>query len=254
MNYHSWRGGGFGENVSARSAFLRARKVEASYARQLRKIARHIGELVSAFDPNSFEGQRRAQEALRRYADTLEPWAEAVADRMVKEVAARDRLSWKEVSAEMGRALHREIENAPTGAVTRQLVTAQVGLIKSLPLEAADRVQKLSIEALYSGARPETIAKEIMRSGEVSKSRANLIARTEAGRASTSLTQARAQYVGSPGYVWSTSKDAAVRPSHKAMQGQFVAWDSPPTLDGMTGHAGCLPRCRCWPSVVLPPD
>ncbi|HBB8701832.1 TPA: phage head morphogenesis protein, partial [Escherichia coli] len=26
----------------------------------------------------------------------------------------------------------------------------------------------------------------------------------------------------------------------------------PPTLDGMTGHAGELPNCRCYKEIVFP--
>jgi hypothetical protein len=35
------------------------------------------------------------------------------------------------------------------------------------------------------------------------------------------------------------------------MKDKFVRWDNPPTLDGMTGHAGCLPNCECWSEVQI---
>ncbi|MDR8377773.1 phage head morphogenesis protein, partial [Acinetobacter baumannii] len=54
------------------------------------------------------------------------------------------------------------------------------------------------------------------------------------------------------GYIWRTSEDGDVRPSHKAMNGKFVAWNSPPTLDNLKGHAGCLPNCRCYTEPVIP--
>jgi hypothetical protein len=38
------------------------------------------------------------------------------------------------------------------------------------------------------------------------------------------------------------------------MNGQVVAWDDPPTLDGLTGHAGALPNCRCIPLPIIPED
>ena len=31
-----------------------------------------------------------------------------------------------------------------------------------------------------------------------------------------------------------------------------MPWDSPPTLDGMKGHAGEFPNCRCYPEPVIP--
>ena len=90
-----------------------------------------------------------------------------------------------------------------------------------------------------------------MKSGEVTKSRALLIAQTEVSRTATALTQARAEYIGSTSYRWRTSHDIRVRHSHKKMEGKEVRWVAPPTLDGMTGHAGCFPRCRCYCEVIV---
>ena len=42
------------------------------------------------------------------------------------------------------------------------------------------------------------------------------------------------------------------RPAHRAMEGKFIKWSQPPTLDGMTGHAGEFPNCRCHPEPVIP--
>ncbi len=36
------------------------------------------------------------------------------------------------------------------------------------------------------------------------------------------------------------------------MEGRFVPWDEPPTLDGMTAHAGEFVNCRCYPEPVIP--
>jgi hypothetical protein len=36
------------------------------------------------------------------------------------------------------------------------------------------------------------------------------------------------------------------------MEGKYVAWDAPQTLDMMTGHAGEFPNCRCYPEPVIP--
>jgi SPP1 gp7 family putative phage head morphogenesis protein len=91
----------------------------------------------------------------------------------------------------------------------------------------------------------------IRASGHVSASRARLIARTEIARATTEMTRQRAEAIGSEGYIWHSSHDGRVRESHLDMDGSFVRWDSPPTLDGLTGHCGQLPNCRCWPEPLL---
>lgn len=185
------------------------------------------------------------------YADALVPWAEATARRMLVDVNVADAKAWKKLTAEMGHEIQREIANAKTGEEFIELMKLQVDLIRSIPLDAATRVQELAIKGLEGGLRAEEMVAEIRRSGEVSEGRARTIARTETSRAASTFTQARAKEIGSPGYVWKTSRDGDVRQSHKAMQGQFVPWNDPPTLDGMTGHAGCLPNCRCYPSPVI---
>lgn len=204
--------------------------------------------LLSALD----EVQLRHQ--LLRYAEILRPWARSVARYMLADVERRNDRQWRENSREMSRALRAEIAQAPTGAVLEALQDEQVELITSLPKSAAQRVHDLAVGNLYSGARASELAKEVLRTGQVTEARARLIARTEVSRAQCNLTQARAMYAGSEGYVWRTSKDADVRDTHKAMEGRYVRWASPPKTDVNLEpyHAGCGPNCRCWAEPVLP--
>lgn len=244
------------DRISAQSAFIRSRKAENSYARKLRKLAEHIGQLIDGvWNPDAPEETSSiVGDLLRRYAKTLEPWAATVGERMVTEVAARDRQAWRKTAAKMGSILQRDLDQAPIGHVVRSRLASQVSLITSLPLEAAERVHKLTLEGIVQGRRAEAIAKDIHASGHVTKSRAALIARTEVGRTATELTKARAEAVGSVEYEWRSAEDSDVRPSHRKMNGQIVRWDDPPTLDGMTGHAGSLPNCRCVCLVRLPKE
>ncbi|EGD4690695.1 phage head morphogenesis protein [Escherichia coli] len=162
---------------------------------------------------------------------------------------------WRKHSKTISRELRNLVNSAPPGQVMKSIVAEQVKYIKSLPLEAADRVydiQNRATEAVVTGGRAEHFAKEIAASGDIAKSRAGLIARTELGRATGALDQARALSIGSNGYIWRTAEDGDVRHSHQEMEGKFVEWGKPPTLDGMTGHAGELPNCRCYKEIVFP--
>lgn len=238
--------------ASPRSAFLRAMKVERDYASRLRKVARHIGDLVREFGVVDLASAARAGDALRRYARTLTPWAEAVSHRMVTEVAARDERSWFRVADQMGKALKDEIRNAPTGQVLRTRMADQVRLITSLPTEAAERVHERTLEGITKGWRTERIAKEIAATGDVSRSRADLIARTEVSRTATELTKARAEHVGSTHFIWRSVGDASVRPTHQALNGRVFRWDDPPECD--SGHRalpGCIWNCRCFAEPVI---
>jgi SPP1 gp7 family putative phage head morphogenesis protein len=173
---------------------------------------------------------------------------------MLADVNRRNEKVWFQVGKEIGQELRREIANAPTGHLFSLLLETQVDLIRSIPLDAARRVQELTTEALTTGRRAEDIAKEIMRTEEVSAGRARTIARTEVARASSTLVEARATFIGSEGYIWRTSGDGDVRPSHAAMNGKYVKWSSPPKTDkGLEPyHAGCGPNCRCYPDPVIP--
>src|SRR5574343_220092 len=227
----------------------RTSRAERTYAVQLRAIAEHVGKIIVGFPPGDPQALPRLNDMLRRYADLIEPWAANTAAAMLNEADQADINGWRRLSGAISESLRKEIIGAPTGDLFRQLQLSQVELIRSLPLDAAQRVHDLTMKGLEDGSRAKEIAEEILRSGEVSKNRATLIARTEVSRAASNFTQARAEHVGSEGYVWRTSKDGAVRPSHRAMNGALVRWDAPPTLDGMTGHAGCLPNCRCWADI-----
>lgn len=243
-----------GDTREQRAAFARARKAEKQYAVQLRKVARHVGEIIRAHDPQTSDGMAEIRAVLSKYSEVIEPWAKAAAARMIADVGRRDEKAWEENSRAIGRTLREEIANAPTGQYLRAKLAENVKLIKSLPTEAAERVHRLTLEAITDATRASEIAKEIARSGAVTVSRANLIARTEVARTASGLTEARARHIGSEGYIWRTAGDADVRPSHRKMSGKFVAWDAAPTLDGMTGHAGRFPNCRCYPEPVIPDD
>lgn len=173
---------------------------------------------------------------------------------MIADVNRRNERAWKENGQEIGRALRNEIAYAPTGQAFTRLMNLQVGLIKSIPLDAAQRVHELTTEGLLTGERAKSIAAQIMATEEVSKAKATLIARTEVARTASVLTEARARFIGSEGYIWRSSGDGDVRPTHKEMNGKYVRWDTPPKTDkGLAPyHAGCGPNCRCYPDPVIP--
>ncbi|MBU66431.1 MAG: phage head morphogenesis protein [Cupriavidus sp.] len=174
---------------------------------------------------------------------------------MLTEVNRRDESAWMQNAADLSRALRQEIRTAPTGATMQALMAEQVTLIKSIPLDAAKRVHTLTIEGIEDSTRAAEISKAIQASGDVAKSRADLIARTEVSRTASTLTEARALHVGSPGYFWRTAADSDVREDHRELEGKFIPWDQPPIADKRTGrraHAGCIYGCRCYPEPVIP--
>ncbi len=242
--------------ANERKQFNRVRRAERQYARRLRKVSRRIEEILKKFpsiDPLSLP---QIEEALKAYSQLLDPWAKSVAASMIADVQYRDEKIWAELGRSMARNLREEIRKAPTGTILRDFMNEQVTLIKSLPLDAAKRVHKLVMEGQLEAKRASEIAKEIRKSGQVSKSRANLIARTEVARVASGLVMARATYVGSDGYIWRTVGDSDVRPRHRKLNGKFFSWDDPPVSgeSGERAHAGMIYNCRCYPEPVLPDE
>lgn len=232
-----------------------ARLAESSYNTRLRQVAKQIDNIVKGLAPDGeVKDVDKMTAMLNNYAEILTPWAKSVANFMIADVARRNGRMWQSMSEEIGRAMAVEIQHAPTGMLYSALMDEQVALIKSLPLEAAKRIHAITGAALTSGRRAEDIAKEILESGNVSAGRARMIARTEVSRTAANFTEARARFAGSEGYVWRTSADGDVRPTHRAMNGKYVRWDLPPKTDkGLAPyHAGCGPNCRCFAEPVLP--
>lgn len=240
----------------ARERFFRARRAERQYAVQLRRIAAQIGQIVHGiFNPNDplDPGWQAIQSALDQYRRLLDPWASAAAARMIAEVDRRDFKAWIEHGREIGAQLQRTLRSAPVGREVAQLQQTQVALITSMPLNAAQRIQGLSTQAMTGGGRWEEIAREVMAQGQHSRSEANTIARTETARVQSNFTAVRAQHLGSEQFEWATANDRDVRPLHKSFAGKVYRWDQPPVLDdGRPGLPGTIYNCRCWAIPVLP--
>lgn len=236
--------------------FSGAQRLENDYLRRLRQVVNQIDHIVTGMAPGGHVHRpEELREVLRRYSELLRPWSKSVAQRMVEQVAQRNQRAWQSMGKSIGRELRKEITQAPVGQMLQDLMNSQVTLITSLPLEAGERVHTLAMEALVESTRAEEIAKQILATGDVTLSRARLIARTEVARTSSELTMARAKHVGSEAYIWRTSGDADVRESHRKMNGKIIRFDQPPEVEpGEFYHAGCFPNCRCYPEPVIVED
>lgn len=119
-------------------------------------------------------------------------------------------------------------------------------LIVSLPDQELERVSGIIERGLQTGSSIKDIEKEIKNSFGITARRAKLIARDQTTKLNASLTKLRQQEVGVEEYVWQTSGDERVRPTHRENDGKTFRWDKPPAK---TGHPGSDVNCRC---VALP--
>lgn len=255
----------FDAKKTIRGKFKPSTAAERAFYKQLKKVAQISGTIVDEHaDGAKLIDEKAMTRELKRYSERLEPWATRQALKMIQTVAKSNKRAYQEKSKAIGTALKTGFVEEETGQVALALLNEQVVLIKSIPLEAGLRAQRIAYEAATSGLRAvpdeDTIRRledEMGLSTEVATSRALLIARTETARANAAINQSRAVAVGSGQYRWHNSGDGAVRDSHKTykgkrLQGMIFSWDNPPTLDdGMTGHPGTFPNCRCFAEPIF---
>lgn len=225
---------------------------ENEFMRALRKVGRHAGHIIEMHvgGIGTPQGLRSLLDATAKYSELIDPWARVQSAKMLDQVAKANRRSYNAKAKQIGLRLKLDIRNSEVGQVAAALMAEQVALIKSIPLRAGERAQKLAQEAFLSGGRASAVAAELLDSTDVSEAQAATIARTEVARSNASFTQARAIKVGATGYIWRTTMDGAERDSHRKMNGKFVEYAKPPRLtDGTQGHAGTFPNCRCYQDV-----
>lgn len=225
--------------------------IQNLYESQLRKVANVTGNIVTHWYQSGDVTGASLQQLLKAYSQLLRPWADKVAWRMLTEIDAKSMQTWRVLGNEISARLKYDLQHTPVGHRMRQLLHDQVEQVTTIPLKAAKRLERLTLASLTGGPRAKELAEEIMASATVAKSDATRLARTSVSAAATALVQARAEYIGSEGYIWETVRDLDVRSSHKKMQGKFIRWNDPPTLDNYTAHAGQFAHCRCWPRPVI---
>jgi len=255
----------FDVKKTVRGKFKPSTEAERVFLKQLKKVARVSGHIVERHaDGAKLTDEAEMTKELKAYSEKLGPWAARQSAKMLEQIKKSNKRAYQNKSKAIGTALKLGVAEQDVLITARKLLNEQVALIKSIPLEAGLRAQKIAYEAVLVGTRAAVSADDIMElqkqmglTTEVTLARATLIARTETARATASINQARAQSVGSRQYRWHNSGDGAVRPSHKRLagerlQGKIFSWDDPPTLDdGMTGNPGTFPNCRCFAEPVF---
>jgi len=176
--------------------------------------------------------------------------------------------SWRSAASKSsrGRLIYQALKNElDTTPAFWQIVEANAGYIKTMPLQIAERVTAKMAKGYAEGKRPEELLKQVLADApHLTRSHARLIARTETSKASTALTRVRAEAAGLSWYVWRTSKDERVRSSHDHMDGVVVSWADPPSPEALDPrhtqrpygeyHAGETFNCRCYPAPLLSYD
>ena len=238
--------------------------IERDYRISIRNLIRKVlGEVDESMDlTNPYEIITSMNNVFS--TDLFKDYAVAAARRMITGLYVGSKRTWREAAREAmkGREIYemlqRELEG-PVGARVEELINQNAELITSFPLDIAKRANTFVREEAEKGRRASSIADDLMRQfPDMAESRIQLIARTETSKASTALTRARSEELGTVAYVWRASKDARVRHSHRGMDGVIVLWNDPPSPEELDRarsygryHAGDTFNCRCYPVPLL---
>lgn len=124
-------------------------------------------------------------------------------------------------------------------------------------VEDANRAYSQSVRDIFTdednfGLPVDSLKKKLIARGDVSESRAELIARDQTLKTNAAINGARQESAGISKYIWSTSRDERVRGnpnglwpdaaiSHYDLENKIFSWDDPPE----PGHPGEDYQCRC---------
>ena len=146
----------------------------------------------------------------------------------------------------------------------RRWIAENVLLIKSIPSETLGNMREIILGSYLKGSSIRDIQKAIQETYNVSKRKAQLLARDQVATLNAQLTKAQQTDAGGKKYRWSDSRDGRVRDCHKALNGKVFSWDNPPEMwyetkqgrvyTGRRCHPGEDYCCRCVAIPVFDPE
>lgn len=219
-------------------------KLEKDYMAYLRKRVRrtHAYTMGSIEGGGSVAQVRAAERAWEKNNPPSKVWLGGFAKRI-------DTSAVRSVNLVVSRIGRISVASLPSGAPATALnaafVKENVSLIKSIDSRYFDDIAKMVQESVAKGQSKDELARQMQQRFNVSKSRADLIARDQTAKHNGNITQSRQADLGITKYEWSTSEDERVREEHADRNGDIFEWAKPPP----DGHPGEPIQCRC---VALP--
>ena len=139
-----------------RGKFKASTAAERAFYKALKKVAQNSGHIVDAHvEGTKLVGEAELNKALKSYADLITPWARRQSAKLLDQVQKSNKRAYQNKSKAIGLALDLDVAQSEVGAVALRLLNEQVELIRSIPLEAGLRAQKIAYEAALHGTRAE---------------------------------------------------------------------------------------------------
>jgi len=220
--------------------------------RQIITDAEYVGVVLKDISPEDFQNSFTNLRAL------IEGTADTVTDTVREFTNEADEVHrqrfFKSLERSFGVDIQGIINEEGLTDVINGAVSENVSLVKSLPNSYLDQLEQAVFRNFAQGGGGTQAAIEDMlrQSGAQIRgkleSRAKLIARDQNAKLNSRLTRERQTALGVTQYIWVTSRDERVRPTHHANRNKVFRWDSPPPA---TGHPGEDIQCRCIAQPVL---
>jgi SPP1 gp7 family putative phage head morphogenesis protein len=133
-----------------------------------------------------------------------------------------------------------------------RMETAQV-VSETIRTKVRQDVGEILRKTITAGQGVRETAKLIREKTGVIRSKAEFWARDQSTKLYGELNRQRQIASGVPGYIWWTSMDARVRPSHAEVHGLFFTWETgAPSLGNI--HPGQDFQCRCDADPAMGPE
>ena len=241
-------------------------RVEADYRKALDVLC-DIFESI-AKSSGSDQEKYRAKMLNFQNSQAFNKYIESTVRRMVTPISVANMRTWRLASKKSTKGkliydlLTKEV-NVNNNYIFEDQIRENVGLIKTLPQDVANKVVRDIVDEAIKGKRDRTIETIIReQTSKHARASARLIARTEVSKTTTAITKARSEALDLKWYVWRTALDGdRVRKSHRNMEDVLVAWSNPPSPEKLVGekdvgnyHAGNIWNCRCYPEPLIDID
>lgn len=252
--------------MSARKRFEAAKSIERRYYSVIYKLmlpiidharpyADDVDEMARAFRLASLtpEYQRAARDAvldmtMHINAESLRDW--------------RAHIRQSHRGREIRQLLESEIQDNLSGRM-RELIDFNAKILYNMPENIAVACARHLATESMQGRRASELSEALMIFlPHHTKAYARMVARTEVSRASSALTQARAEDLGIRWYEWKTSEDGSVRDSHRYMHEVLIPYAHAPIPEKLDKrvklkkypapyHAGNYYNCRCYQAPIV---
>lgn len=213
---------------------------EARYVRALRALSKEVSKDVASFLLGHTDAKRPGfEEYITRVIEGIPVRVGAIFDRHAKSVSATNKKAMRAVGI-------KSLDLGIDEAIAKRRAE-NIDLVVKAQRAYAQSVQDIFEDPSNEGLRVEDLQAKLVERGDVSESRAELIARDQTLKLNGAITEIRQTNAGVTEYVWSTSLDERVREEHAALEGQTFSWDSAPDV----GHPGEDFQCRCVAVPVI---